>query len=149
MGKADGVRHVFFGFIGGKTEHHALVSGADGFDLGVRHFMFLGFQRFVNAHGYVGGLFVKNYHNAAGVGVKAVFGFGIADFTHSIAHDFLDIHVCLCGDFSHYHNKAGGGAGFTGYTAHGILLHQRVKNRVRDGIAHFIGMAFSYGFRSK
>ena len=90
------------------------------------------YKRQIHAHGNVCGLFVQRYHNAAGVGVKSVFGLGITDFPYGIAYDFLDIHIGVCGDFAHHQNKARGGTGFTGHTAHGILLHQCVKHRIGD-----------------
>ena len=156
MGKADGIRHILFCFVGGKTEHHSLIACADGVKLGLSHFMLCRYlfflfclQSLIHAHGNVCGLFVQRHHNAAGIGVKSVFGLGITDFPYGIAYDFLDVHIGVCGDFAHHQNKARGGTGFTGHTAHGILLHQCVKHRIGNRIAHFIGMPFRYGFGCK
>ena len=53
MRHGNRIRHIFFGFIRCETEHHSLVSGADGFDFIIGHLMLSGFQRFINAHGNI------------------------------------------------------------------------------------------------
>ena len=46
-------------------------------------------------------------------------------------------------------DQAGGGAGLAGHAAVGILLEDRVQNRVGDLVADLIGMSLGNGFRSK
>ena len=150
VGQADGIRHIFFRLVGRVAEHHALVSGADGVQLILAHavlcalsgrFLLLRLQRLVNAHGDIGRLLVQNHHHTAGVGIKPIIGFGIADFAHRIADDLLDVHISIGGNFAHNHHQSGGGAGLTGHTAHGVFLHQRVQHRIGNRVTHFIGMS--------
>ena len=41
--QGDWLWHVFFGFVGGVTEHHTLVAGTDSVDICVGHFVFFCF----------------------------------------------------------------------------------------------------------
>ena len=63
--------------------------------------------------------------------------------------DLGDVHVAVGGDLAHDVDQAGGGAGLAGHAAVGILLEDRVQNRVGDLVADLIGMSLGNGFRSK
>ena len=149
MGQGDRIGHIFLCLIAGKAEHHTLVSGTDGIQLILGHGLLSGFQGFVYAHGNIRGLLVDGDHNAAGIAVEAVFSPVIADLADRLADDLLDVHICVGGDLTHDHHKACGGAGLTCHTAHGVLLHQCVQDRIRDRVAHFIRMSLCYGLRCK
>ena len=56
VGQVTGHGHQGGGFITGKPEHHTLVAGANGFDFGVGHFAFLGFEGSIHTHGNIAGL---------------------------------------------------------------------------------------------
>ena len=122
VGQSDWIRHVLLRLIAGVSEHHALISCADSFDLLVAHLVFLGFQSLVHSHGNVRGLLVNGCDHAAGVTVKAIFRPVISDLLHGFADDLLDVHISLGGDLSHNHNQTCGHCRLAGHTAHGILL---------------------------
>ena len=149
MRKGDRVRHIFFCLVCRITEHHALVTCADRFQLLVGHLVFLCFQRLVNAHRDVGGLLVDRNHNRAGIAVKAVLGLVVADFLYGVAHDFRDVHIRVGRDLACHKHKAGAACRLACHAAHRILCHQRIQDRVGNSVAHFVGMPFRYRFRSK
>ena len=122
MSQSDRIRHILFRLIAGKTEHHALVAGADCIQLSLRHRVFLRFQSLVYAHSDIRGLFVQGYDHTAGIAVKAVFRAVIADLANRLADYLLDIHVCVSGHLTHNQYKTCGTAGLTGHTAHRVLL---------------------------
>ena len=51
VSQSNRIRHVFFRFIGCKTEHHTLIACTDCFDFFVAHGIFFCFQRLINTHG--------------------------------------------------------------------------------------------------
>ena len=130
MGQVNGIRHVLFCLIGGIAEHHTLISGPDGLDLLVAHLVLLGFQGLVNTHGDIRGLLVNSRDHAAGLTVKPVFCPVIANLPDSLPDNLLDIHISLGGDLTHDHHQTRGHCRLTRHPAHGVLLQQRIQNRV-------------------
>ena len=106
-------------------------------------------QGLVDAHGDVAGLFVDGGQHRAGVAVEAVFGPVVADVNDHVPDDFGDVHIAAGGNFAHDHDHTGGGAGLAGHPAHGVLLQDRVQNRVGNLVADFVGMSFRDGLRRK
>src|SRR5438046_112937 len=82
VGQRDGQGHQFGCFVAGEADHHTLVARAERLHVGVAHFAGLMFQRLVYALGDVFRLLLDRDDHAAGVGVEAVLGPGVAD-----AHD--------------------------------------------------------------
>ena len=146
MSKSNGIRHIFFGLIAGKTKHHALISSANGIQFAVTHPVLLGFQCLINAHSNICGLFIQSHNNTAGGTVKTILSLVITDVFYRLPNQFLNVHIGIGCDLSHYQHKSCGGAGFTSHTAHWVLGHQSIQHRVGNCIAHFIWMAFCYGF---
>ena len=72
MGHGDRHGHQLGRLVAGEANHHALVAGADGLDLGLRHLTGARLQSLIDAHGYVRALLVKRDGDSAGVGVKTV-----------------------------------------------------------------------------
>ena len=144
--QCDGIRHELRRLIGGIAEHHTLITGSDGFDLTVVHLVLFGLQRLVDTHGNIRGLFVDRCDHCTGVGVETIFSPGITDLPHCIPHDLLNIHISVGRDLSHDQHKSCGRTGLTRHAAHGILRHQRIQDRIRDLIAHFVRMTFCYRF---
>ena len=144
MSQRDRIRHIVLGLVGGETEHHTLIPGTDGLDLGITHLVFFGFQRFINAHGDIGGLLIDSSDHTAGFCIKTIFSSGVTDFLNRIAHDLLNIYIRICGDLTHYQHQSCGSGRFTCHTAHGVLCQKRVQNSIGNLVAHFIGMAFCY-----
>ena len=126
VGQRDGGGHQLGGLVGGVAEHHALVAGAAG----------------VNALGDVAGLLVDGGDDGAGVGVEAVERVVVADGGDHAAHQALEIDVGLGGDFAGDDHEAGGGQGFGGDAAVGVLLQAGVENGVGDLVGNLVGMAF-------
>ena len=144
MCQCDRIRHVFFGFVCCKTEHHTLVTCTDCLNLIIGHLVFFCFQCFVYAHSDIAGLLIDCCDHTAGISIKAIFSSGVSDLTDRISYDFLDINVCFCGDLTHNQYQTGCCCCLACYTAHRILLKQCVQNRIRNRVAHFVRMSFCY-----
>ena len=130
MCHCDRVRHILLCLIGCVSEHHSLISRSDGFDIVVGHCMFLRLKRLVNAHCNIRGLLIDRGQYSAGVCVKSILSSCIADLAHRIAHDLRNINISFRSDLSHNHDHTCRTACLTCHAAHGILLHQSVKDRV-------------------
>ena len=149
MCQCDRVRHVLLGLIGCETEHHTLVTCANGIQRVIVHGVFLFLQCSIYAKSDILGLLVQSYDHAAGIAVKTIFRAVITNLTHGFAHDLLNIYIGIGGDLTHNHNQAGGSAGLACNTAHRVFFHQRIQNRVRNCIAHLVRMSLSNGLGSK
>ena len=123
MRKSDRIRHVLLRLIACETEHHTLITSTDRIQLIVCHVVLFRFKRLVNTHSDIAGLLVDCSENTAGITVETIFCTVIADLTDGLADDLLDIHICLCCDLAHYHNKTCCCACLTCNTAHRILFH--------------------------
>ena len=124
MGQRDGSRHQFRGLVGGIAEHHALIACAAG----------------VHALGDVAGLLVDAGDDRAGVGVEAVQRVVVADGGDDAADQGLEIDIGLGGDFAGDDHEAGGGQGFGGHAAVGVLLEAGVEDGVGDLVGNLVGM---------
>ena len=130
VSQSDRVRHVLLGLIRCITEHHTLISCTNCIEGIVIHCIFLCLKCLVNAESDIGRLLVKCNHNATGIAVKTILCTVISDLTNRLTNNFLNIDICICGNLSHYHNKTGRTASLTCYTAHRVLLHQSIQNRI-------------------
>ena len=146
VSQCDRIWHIFFCFIGSISKHHTLVSGTDRIDLVFTHFCF---QSFINSHCDVCGLLIDCCDNCTCFCIKTVFSTCIADFSYGISYDFLDVNISTCCDLTHYKYKTCCCCCLACNTSHRVFFHDCVKNRIRNGIAHFVRMAFCYWFRSK
>ena len=147
--KSDRIRHIFFCLIRCISEHHSLVSCTDCFQFFIWHLVFLCFKSFINTHSNIAWLFVNCCQNTTCVSIKSVLSSCITNFANSITNDFLNIYICICSNFSHYHNNSCSRACLASYTAHWILFHKCIQDRIGNLVAHLIRMSFSYWFRSK
>jgi hypothetical protein len=107
-------RHIVFGFIGGVTEHHALVAGAAG----------------VHAHGDIARLLVDAGDDGAGVGIKSIERIVIANGLHYAADSLLKVDISFGGDFAGDDHQASGCQRFAGDAAVRIFCNARIQNRV-------------------
>ena len=144
MSKGNGIRHILIGFVGGKTEHHALVAGSC--VKIVLKLTCLGFKRLINAHCDVCRLLIYSNEHSTGIAVKSILRLGITYLLNGIPYDLLHINICVGGDLTGYEHETSAACSLTRNTAHGILLHASVQDRIRDRIAYFVGMSFRYGF---
>ena len=147
--QCDRIRHILLGLICRITKHHTLISGADRLDLLVIHLVLFCFQRLINTHCDIGRLLVNRCNDCAGICIKPIFSSCVANLTDRIADDLLNVHICFRRDLAHNQYQTGRRCCLAGYTAHRILLHQRVQDRIRNLVAHFIRMSFCYGFGCK
>ena len=90
VGEHDRQRHPLRRLVAGVAEHHALVARALASRSAPRR---LRLVAGVHALRDVGRLLVERDHDAAGVGVEAVLGVGVADVAHDGAHDGGDVDV--------------------------------------------------------
>ena len=121
-------------------------------------------SRTINALRNIGALFMNKIKNTAGIAVESILRTIIADLTHALARDFLDIDVGLGANFARYDNCARCDKSFAG-TAHvfyarrvsrwrnitpllkGRLLRENsVEHSIRYLIAHLVWMAFRHSF---
>ena len=146
MCHVDRIWHIFFCFVRSITELDTLISCSDRIDLVFSHFRF---QCFIYTKGNICGLFVQSCDHCTGICIKSEFTTIISDLTNSISYDLLDINVCCCCNFTHYKYKTCCCSCFACNTSHRVLFHNCIKNGIRNGITHFVRMAFGYRFRSE
>ena len=142
-------RHVLRCLIAGIPEHHPLVAGTDLLQLIIGHLVLFDFQRLVDAHRDVRGLLINRSDDSAGVCVKSILASCVTDLTNGITDNLLDIDISLRRDFTHDKHNTCRAGGLAGNTAHRVLFHQCVQNRVRNLVAHLIRMSLSDGLGSK
>ena len=87
--------------------------------------------------------------DAAGIGVKAVFRFRIADLADDLAGNFFIVHLGRCGNFSENVYLIGGAGDFTGNVRGRVLGENGVQDAIRDLIAYLIRVSACYGLRRK
>ena len=140
MREVDGHRHVVFRLVGSKAEHHTLVSCPCLHGIFIQTLL----QRIIDTHGNIRRLPVKGDHDRTGAGIKTDVGTGVSDLPDRPAGNFLEINQGFGGDLSANDDKTCRRHGFTGNTAHGILLDAGIQNSVRDRVAHFVRMTFCH-----
>ena len=123
--------HVAVGFLRGVTEHQALVAGT----LVLRVLA-------VDALSDVLRLLADRVQHRAGVAVEALV-------EHDSAHDLLDLDDGVRGDLAGDDDHAGLRHRLAGHAAVRLLRENRVEDRVRDLIRHFVRVAFRHGLRRK
>ena len=126
----DRIRHKFCCFVGCISKHHTLISCSDCFQFIIGHFIFFCFQRLVHSKRNICRLLIDRCQHAACICIKSEFSSRISDLTYSISYDSRNIHVRFCCDFSHDHDHTGCYTSLTCNTAHWILLHQSIQDRV-------------------
>ena len=130
VGQRNRIRHIFLCLIIRITEHHALVSGSDCINIRVRHGIFFRFQRLINAQRDICRLFIQRCYHRAGFRVKSIFTACISDLRNRVAHDLLNIHIRLGGNFAHNHDHTCCRTGLTSHAAHWVLCNEGVQDRV-------------------
>ena len=130
VSQGDRIRHIFLRLVAGITEHHALITGADGLNLLIAHLVLFCFQSLVHTHGDIRRLLVNSSDNTAGIAVKTILCPVVSDIADGFAHNLLNIHIGFGGNLSHNHDQTCSHRCLACHTAHGILLQQCVQNRV-------------------
>ena len=143
----DGIRHVFRRLVGGIAEHHALIAGADRLDLRIGHLVLSRLKGLVHAHRDIRRLLIQRDKDRAGVRIEAFAGIVIADLPDRIADNLLIIYNSLGRDLAGHQDKTCAGSSLACHTAHGILCHAGIQNRIGYSIADFVGMSFCHRLR--
>ena len=146
MGHINCIWHIFLCFVGSIAKLDSLVSCTDSINLVFSHFSF---QSFIYSESNVCRLFINCSDYRTGICIKTIFTTCISNFTYCVSYNLLNIHISVCCNLTHYHYKTCSYSCFTCNTAHWVFFHNCIKNRIRNSIAHFVRMAFSYRFRSK
>ena len=145
--EVDGIRHVFRRLVGGIAEHHALIAGADCLDLLIGHLILSRLERLVHAHRDIRRLLIQRDKDSAGICIKSLAGIVVADLPDRIADNLLIIHNSLGRDLAGHQDKTRAGSGLAGHTAHGILCHAGIQNRIGHSITDFVGMSLCHRLR--
>ena len=92
------------------------------------------------------------------VGVKNIVLIHVADLTDGVAHDLIDRHdrfkrlvvrQIRNRDFAADDDRVALGEGLASDPAMGILRQARIKHRIGNGVANFVGVTFPDGFGRK
>ena len=143
MGEVERYGHVVFGFVGGITEHHALVAGTLVF------FRCLVGSLMVDAVDTtvdVVALLMDGTEDAAGVAVKLVFGLGVADILDGIAGDGLQVDVHIAVHLTHDDHLSGGYKTLTSHPGTLVVGEELVEDGIADLVGHLVGMTLRNGF---
>ena len=133
--KHDGQGHQLRGFVAGIAEHHALIARAT--------------DHVAGSHCNIRGLLVDGHHDLAGVGIKARCPAGVADVTQDPPGNALNIHIDLARDLACDEHRVGGAAGLTGHPAVRVNSQHCIQHRIRDTVAHLVGMTLGHRLRRK
>ena len=147
MSQGNGQRHVFRGLVGGVSEHHTLVAGADLFVVGM--VTGLGFVRFIHPLGNIRRLFIDGNQDSAGGPVKAVFGTVITNIDHRLPGNLGDVHVAAGGNFPYNMDLACRHQGFTSHSCIRVFFQDGIQHRIRNLIGNLVRMPFRHRFRRK
>ena len=140
-----GERHQFGRFRNGIAEHHALVARTDLIgDVSAR----LSLHRGVHAQRDVRTLAVNGGDNGEGIVGKSL-AVHVSDVLDRVAHDLGNVHIAVGGKLAHHEHHSRGGAAFDRHAGIFVLGEDGVQHRVRDLIAHLIGMTFRHAFAGK
>ena len=118
MRKHDRHRHIFFRFVCGITEHHALIARAESIRFVAAFSVFDGI---VHAEGDIRALLVNGCEYGASVAIEAVFCPVVADFAHGVSRYLLNIDIAVSGNFAHNENKPRRSRRFAGNSRHRVF----------------------------
>ena len=145
LGKHGGERHQFGRLRDGVTEHHALIARADLIgNVSAR----LSLHRGIHTKRNVRTLPVDGGDDGERI-VRKALPVGITDVLDRIAHDPGNIHIAVGGEFAHHQHHARRRTAFDRHAGVFVLGEHGVQHRVRDLVAHFIGMPFRHAFARK
>ncbi len=131
MSEDDRQGHEFGALTGGVAKHHPLVPS----------------PTCIDTYGYVGRLLIDRGNDRARLVVEAIAGVYVADVADRLARDGRDIDVRAGGDLAGDECQARGHHAFGCDPGAGILLDDRVEDRIRDLVCDFVRVAFGDAFR--
>ena len=125
--------HIVARFVGGITEHHALVAGALVF------FVFT-----VDTTIDVATLLMNGREDSTGVAVELIFRFGITNLVDGAASHRLQVDIGIAGDFAHDNHLTRGDKRLDGTACMLVVSQELIEDGVTNLVGHFVGMAFRY-----
>ena len=133
VGRINGKRHIVFGFIAGKTEHHALVA---------RALFFV--EALSGSHSLrnIRRLSSERRQDRAGIGIKAQRRVDKTNITHHLPNHFHITDLGARCDFTRYDDHAGFDHRFARHPTVRILFDQGVQDAVRYLVTHFVRVTF-------
>ena len=148
MSQCNRHRHQFFGFVAGKTEHHALVSGA-GKSVLITALSFFHFQRFIYALCDVRGLLFNRNQNGTSVSVEAYIAAVVTDIGNHLPNNAFYIGGAGGGNLTEYHYETGLYHGLACNVCPRVFFQNSIQDGIGNLVADFIRMSFGNGFRGK
>ena len=136
VGELEGQGEELRGFVGGVSEHDALVTGAE----------LLESLLVVQALGNVGGLLLDGDEHVAGLVVEALGRVVVANVLDGLADDLLVVEAGLGGDLTKDHDHTGLGGRLAGNLGEGVFPQAGIEDGIGDLVSDLIGVAFSYRF---
>ena len=135
MRKHDGQRHKLFGLTARIAEHHALISCPS--------------YIVTCTHRNIGGLLMDCHFDLAGIGIKARCPTGVTDVAQDPPGNAHNIHIDLARDLACDEHRVGGAACLTGHPAVRVNSQHCIQHRIRDTVAHLVGMTLGHRLRRK
>lgn len=135
VGKEEGKGEELGGFVGGITEHDALVTGAE----------LLESLLVVKTLSDIGGLLLNGDEQVAGLVVEALSRVIVADVLDGLANDLLVVELGLGGDLTKDHDHAGLGGGLAGDLGEGVVGQAGIENGIRNLVGNLVGVSLADG----
>ena len=120
------------------SKHHSLISRT----------LFMIFSS-INTLCNVRRLFVEIRFNNNIVRIESLTGTSISDFSNNFPNNVFNIDISFGRDFARNNNSVGCAHCFACDPTFFVLSETRIKNCIRNLIAHFVGMSFRNGLGSK
>ena len=138
VAQIEGQRHVVFGFVGGVTKHHSLITST-------LVFLLCPFYALVD----VRALFVDSGKHATTLGFEHVLRLGVADAFDDVARKGLNVEVSFRFHFSGKYYLAGSDQRFAGNLRRGVKGEEMINEVIADLVGYFVRVTFGNRFRSK
>lgn len=119
--KDDRQRHVFFGLVGGISEHDTLITGTNRLK-----------RTMVQSLSDIGGLLLNCDKDVASLVIESLVGTVVSDLFDGLSNDLLVIDLALGGNFTENHDHASFGSGLAGDLGEGVLLEACIELERRN-----------------
>ena len=146
MGERDRQRHELGRLAAREPEHHALVAGTQ---LEGRRRVVADLEGGVDALRDVRRLALDRDERAARLVVEAVVGTGVADVADRVSDDRLEVDVGMRRDLAQDQHQARRRRRLARHPGIRVVAHDRVEDRVRDLVAHLVGVTLGHRFRGE
>ena len=140
VGELDGERHELVGLVARVAEHHPLIA---------RALFLVEPLAFGDPLRNVGRLAHQFHEDSAGVAVEALVRMVVTDVERHPARHAHVIHLALAGDLPRDDDQVVLDQGLARHPAVGVLGQVGVEHRIRDLIAHLVGMSLRNRLRGE